>query len=87
VGRKRGQLRDRNIVGTLTTPPETLSIPIYTCRQISGQLGPDGPRPFPWQAFNVVRHGKLIYRGGHLTMSAMVNRVFIVAGILICLSR
>jgi len=49
-----------------------LSIPIYTCRD------------FPWRAFNVVRHGKLIYRGGHLTMSATVNRVFTVTSILIC---
>jgi len=58
VGRKRGRLRDRNRVGRLTAPPETLSIPIYTCRQMLGQLGPDGPRPFPWRVFNVVRHGK-----------------------------
>ena len=28
------------------------------------------------------RYGKSIYRGGHLTMSATVNRVFTVAGIL-----
>ena len=64
--------------------PQRLSIPIYTCRRISGQLGPDGPSPFPRRAFNVVRHGKSIYRGGHLTMSATVNRVFTVADILRC---